>query len=340
MKKIIILLASVFVFGVFFVSCSKRIDASTWIDNLSDAKQAAAQQKKDIFIFFSSDEDEISKKLKENVFSTDQFISTFSKEYILANLDFSNSLFEKTQILPEDDDETQKAAFKLQEKISENMKTAQVYNVASSPTFLIMSKEGYVITQIAFEENSSFDDVVQTFNDNSQKIADFKKNLEKTSKGSKEEKIKAIDDIFEWTDYSYRYAILPLSQKLIALDKNNSSGLVGKYIIAVANAKAVDAFLNDDINTAVESFAEIGTNEFLTTEEKQQVYYMAAYVLAQSGSQDYEKIRNYFQASYDIDPESEYAEQILTMIKIVNEREAEYETENEEIRQSLATPSN
>ena len=67
----------------------------------------------------------------------------------------------------------------------------------------------------------------------------FNKLVAQTKKGSALEKVEAIDGIFMATDQTYRTFLLPLVQTAIKLDKTNETGLVGKFILAQAQAQAM-----------------------------------------------------------------------------------------------------
>ena len=112
MKKLFNFVAAVFAVSFVLVGCSKNeektvrkpsenIDSSTWIDNLIDGKAAAEKEDKKIFLFFSGDDqDQSSAELKGKIFNLDGFISEMTGKYVLVNLDFSNSLFDKASADP------------------------------------------------------------------------------------------------------------------------------------------------------------------------------------------------------------------------------------------------
>lgn len=325
MKKITSLFAAA-VALLMFVSCGKKIDTTTWLTSLEDGKIAAKKENKKILLFFSTDDsDGLSSTLKETIFKTDNFIQTFTAQFVLVNIDFSESRFEKAQQNPESEEISQKELKKMQDALYADMRAANLYNIQATPWFIILTKQGYAISQLAFDAEDDFETVTAAFNAEEETLKLFDSYLAKIEKGSKDEKIAAIDAIYEMTDPFLRYHISDLSKKLIYLDRNNETGLCGKHILALAYAKATDAYLNNTPEKASEEFALTAQNKLLLPIEKQQSFYLAAYLLAQNGSTDYPKIKDYFQSAYNAAPESEEAAQIKAMIAIVEERMASAE---------------
>ena len=341
MKKSIRLLGVMMAAAMAFTACSKKVkvDSTKWIDNLTDGKAAAVQENKKVILFFSADEnDEVSSNLKAKVFNTDAFINTLTPDYVLVNLDFSNSLFDKTQVEDTASKEDKKTAAALEAKLKDNMKQATFYNVQGSPTFYILTKEGYVVTPLTVEDGlDSVDAFKKILDSKTEDIAKYDEMLAATNKGTKEDQVKAIDALYEATEPQMRYLLSGLSKKLIKLDSKNKSGFVGKHVLACANADAMTAYLNEQPKQAAEAFAKAGKNKNLSADEKQQAYYTAGYLLGQSGSNDYKSMRKYFQASYDAKPDSEHADQIKQMISIVDNMEQQAAEEAKKAKDAKKT---
>lgn len=342
MKKFTKVLA-LLIAGMFLViGCSKNesqkvrkpsanIDSSKWIDNLIDGKAAAEKENKKIFLFFSADDqDATSKQFKDNVFNTPEFLEVATKDYVLVNLDFSNSLFESAQANPIATEEEQKSATELMARLEENMKDASIYNVQASPSFFLLTKEGYVIDEIIFKEVlKNIDEFTNEMNSRAEKFAEYMNVLDSTKSGKVTERVSAIERLFDITPNNQRYPLKSFSKLVLDIDKKNESGVVGKHAIALANANAMEHYMNRDAESASEEFAKLSKNKFLTAQEKQQCFYTAGYLLSQSGSMNYSKIKEYFQNAYDADPESQYAATIQAMVKSVEEMEAEFAKEVE-----------
>lgn len=300
MKKLISLVAGLCL-ALSLFSCGGKIDSSDWLSNLDDAKKAASKENKKIFLFFSMDEDDNkSKKLKENLFNTEDFLKSYTEKYVLVNIDCSNSLYDTNQ------DEAKK-----------RLRIFDIYSAKGTPYFLILSSEGYVITPIALSEDANLDEVRQTFAEADEPISQFEELLAQTKNGTKEEKLAAINKIVELTDPSVAYHITPLNKLYVSLDKNNESGDCLKHLIAITYAKAEDHFLNGEPEKGSEEFVKLTKNKILTDDDKQLALYTAGYLLASSGSDDLNKILSYFQQSYDLNPESEAAQNIKMSLNYV-----------------------
>ena len=99
-----------------------------------------------------------------------------------------------------------------------------------------------------------------------------------------------------------------------SLDKENASGLCSKYYVIEAESKAITAYTAGDVPGAIQAYIAAGDNSKLNPEDKQECYYMAAYLLASAGSEDYDIILAYLNKAYEICSDSEKAPFILNAI--------------------------
>ena len=289
------------VFALSFFSCGGKIDSSNWLSNLDDGKKAATHENKRIFLFFSEDSgDGKSAKLKEKVFNTEEFLKSYTEKYVLVNIDYSESRYEN-------DDEN----------LSRDMRLFELYDAKEIPYFLVLSPEGFVITRLAFDENADFDSVRITFNEAEETIQKFEATLAKTKKGTTEERLAAINELVDSAEPTVVYHLRPLNELYISLDKKNESGDYLKHLIALTYAKAEDFLMEDEGEKAAEEFEKLTENKILTEDDKQMALYTAGYILAQTGSQNFEKIRDYFQKAYDVNPESEAGQNIKMSLNYV-----------------------
>jgi hypothetical protein len=288
-------------FLLSFISCGKKIDTSVWLTSFEDAKKAAEKENKLIFIFFSEIEaDNKSARLKENLFDKEDFIKTYTEKYVLLNLDYSNSRNESDA-----------------ENLSSDMRIFESYDVKDLPYFLIVSPQGYVIEKLAFDASADIDTAKITFGDVEDSVREFKENLAAIKNGTKEEKLEAIDKIYEKTPPTLTYHIRDLSEKFLSLDKNNETGKYLKHAISLTYAKAQEYFMKGEEEKGCDEFIKLAENKNLTDDDRQMAYYTAGYLLASSGSQNFEKIIGYFKQSYEINPESESASNIKMSIDYV-----------------------
>lgn len=292
MKKITTFFTVILIL-VSFVSCGKKIDSSGWLSNLEDGKKAAKDEGKRIFLFFNTEDD-------RKIFGSEDFIAGLTEKYVLVNIDCSESL-EASEL----------------ERLEESYKIAELYGAQRMPYFLVLSPEGYVITELFFDEDSDIVEAQKVFDEAEPEIERFEENLAKIKSGTKEERLAAIDEIFDNTEISVVHHLSPLNKLYLSLDKENANGQYLKHIIALTRAKAVEHFLENEIEKASEEFAELAKDKNLTDEDKQMALYTAGHFLAQSGSGDFEKIRDYFQQSYDACPDSENAQNIKLALDYV-----------------------
>lgn len=300
---------------------SKNIDSSTWIENLIDGKAAAEKENKKILIFFSSDDqDAMSLSFKENCFNKPEFIEKATKDFVLVNLDFSISKFEEATADPLASEEEKELAGQRMAILEENTRDATLYDIQGTPCFYVLTKEGYVITELIFEnENISVSDFDKVIEENSEKIAVYENILASTKTGKTEDRLNAINRLFEITDPQQRYLLADKAEEYIKLDKKNTTGANGAYVVAIANAKAIQAYLDQDVLKGSQAFANAAESKYLSASEKQQCYYTAGYLLASSGSTDNNLINEYLTKAYDADPENPDAESIKTMIRMMDE---------------------
>lgn len=334
MKKLLRLAVLGFAFGLILSGCSKNenkrevrkpsnnIDSTLWIDNLIDGKAAATKENKKIFLFFSGDDqDESSAQLKEKIFNTSDFMDEMLSSYVLVNLDFSNSLFEKASADPLASEEEKAIAAELWIKLEENMRDAGVYNIQATPSFFLLTKEGYVITELVFDnEPQKASDVLGEIESRAEQIVEYENTLASCRTGKAKDRLEAINKLFDRTEPQLRYLLTDLSDDYIKLDKKNKTGMVGAHVVAKANAKAVQFYLDQDPASASEEFAKAAASKYLKPDQKQQCYYTAGYLFSQSGTEDYAKVKEYFQKAYDADPTSVYAETIQSMMRMMDER--------------------
>ncbi len=338
MKKIVKTLAAALFAAVLFAGCSKNekvqtrkpaenIDSSDWIDNLIDGKAAAQKENKKIFLLFSGDDqDASSARLKKNIFNTSDFKDEMTKDYVLVNLDFSVALQEAAVAEPDASEEEKAEAAAIWQKLEENMRDAGIYNVQATPSFYLLTKEGYVMWEMLFDkEPQNSGEFFIEYNKLEDDLAVYENTLASARTGKTEDRLAAINRLFELTDPQLRSLLTPFSQEYVKLDKKDKTGMVGMHVIAIANAKALQHYLDQDALSASEEFARVATSKYLSAEQKQMAYYTAGYLYAVSGETDYAKVKDYFQKSYDAAPESKDAESIKSMMRMMEERYGETE---------------
>ena len=309
MKKLVTIAASLFL-ALSLISCGKKIDSSTWLSDFDDAKKAAQTEGKKIFLFFSGDDyDGVSSSLKEKIFNTEDFIKKYTEKFVLVNLDFSQEKYDNDQ-----------------ETSLKNIRVFNKYNASGIPYFLILSKEGYIITKLALASDVALDSIHVVFDEAADEITKFDEEIAKIYTGTKEEKLATINNFLKNTDQETVALLRPLNELYISLDKKRETPEYKSHLIAITYAKAQDYLMDNNVDMACKEFEDLSKNKALDDGDRQIALYTAGYVLAQSGSDDKQKIYDYLQKAYDIAPESEEAQQIkiaLTQVKMMIDGEGD-----------------
>ena len=306
--------------AVFFTGCfaSAKAGKNGWYTDYDAAKKEAQKKNKNLLILFSVvDNDSESRTLKEKVFDTKEFVSALSKRFILVNLDFSTSLSEDAEAQSEKE---KKKAEERQRKIEYMGHIASLYNADSIPSVFLATKEGYCAAKIeASDEDAAPEAYIKLIES---KIADLDKInalADAVRAASGAEKVRAIDALTEATDDTRRLLLAELFRAIPSLDPNDETGLVGKYILLTAVSDASTFYMQSDFDSAIQALASAAEDKRLGGRDRQQAYYYAGALSITSGTTDYKAVFDYFQKSYDADPESEFAPQLAEMLESLKE---------------------
>lgn len=306
--------------AVFFTGCSAsaKVGKNGWYVDYDEAKKEAQKKNKNLLILFSVvDNDKESRALKEKVFDTKEFVSALSKHFILVNLDFSASLS------GDDEDQSEKGKKKAEErqrKIEYMGHIASLYNVDSIPSVFLATKEGYCAAKIeASDEDAAPEAYIKLIESKTDDLDKINTLADAVRAASGAEKVRAIDALSEATEDTRRLLLADLFRTVSSLDPENETGLVGKYILLTAVSDASTFYMQRDFASAIQALASAVEDKRLSGRERQQAYYYAGEFLITSGSTDYKAVFDYFQKSYDADPESEYAPRIAQMLVSLKE---------------------
>lgn len=334
MKKIFGLVLS-FVFialvAVSIISCGKAESFSSF----EEGRALAEKSNKGILLTFCSDSDEISGKLMENGFGNEAFLKKYAKDFVFVTLDFSDRL-DAENLNPTATEEERANAQKIIEETEASMKVAESYVIRSLPTTLLLTKEGYVVCPLELFKvredfnpdsenaaNPTVDEVFELYDYTGicQKtdealvlLKDFQNNLKIANKdGSVQDRVAAIDEVFDSTDFQYRYLIHSLNELAIQLDSENTTGSMAKHVMASVAAQAVEA--GENFKLAAEIFASGAEREFLTGDDRQLLYYRAAQASFRLGKEGFAAANDYLHKSIDAAPQSEQVELLNMMIE-------------------------
>ena len=313
MKKNIVFLA-ILLAASLFVSCGGKalLDDYGCFVNYEDALRHAQKKNQPLLVFFTSQgDDEQSTHFVSDVIKSPDFASDILKSYSVLHVDFSENAYQKTLASENADQKQQELANTYTAIMQNNYQLVMLFNVETMPSSFLCTKEGYVVTPLETDTTSlSVNGLKAELEEHGSEFELFNQMVKDTSKGSASSKVEAIDGLYRVTAAEYRTFLLPLVQKVPELDKKNETGLVGKYIVAAAEAKALSAYSQGDVETAIAQYLMAADNEFVKAEDKQECFYTAAYLSAYSGSEDYQGILTYLQTAYDFAPSSDKADAI------------------------------
>ena len=316
--------------GLIFLTFSSCSNGKKWYTDFDEASKKAARSKKNIFLLFSGDDwDETSAGFKESVLFTEEFLSSASKKYVLLNLDFSQEQYAKTELSEDATQEQKDEAEKILSEYEKKEKFVLDYHVQQYPAMFIISSEGFYIDLINYDES------FKTVADFNAKLADHQGVIENAStlmqsvkKAEGLKKVAAIDELYEATPSDYQPLLSPLFKDVMSLDKENMSGLLGKFELADSYIQSFEVASAGDTEGAAALMVSAAENSsyHLDAEQKQQAYYTGAYILSLSGSRDFDKILDLLQKAYDIAPEGIHAQDVLkaknyteTLVKMMSE---------------------
>ncbi|WP_277300463.1 thioredoxin family protein [Treponema succinifaciens] len=296
------------------VSCG----APKWYSDFDSAKEAAKKQKKDIYLLFSGDDwAETSKPFKEKIVLTKDFSDEFGKKYVFANLDFSQTEYAKTNVPENASEDELKAAAEIKESYEKKELLARYYNVRKWPCAYLVSKDGYVLASVDFEEKPecTFEEYSAKMKDAGQEALKTKVLVEKVENSSGIEKAQAINELVENTSQEHCFLLKDLIQEFIVLDKQDSTGLLGAYEVRNAYNKSLEAFAEG--KDPAEPFEQIAEKTSLSDLQRQEAMYMAAYVLVNLPDIDFERVQQCLEKAYSIKTEGGYSEEILKALETV-----------------------
>lgn len=317
-QKIIALLAAMA--AVLAVTgCGKKGAANLpkgWLSDFDEAKASAKKQGKDIFLLFSGDDwDQMSVAFKQNVVGTQEFMDALKDEYVFVNIDFSQTEYEKTYIDDDASRKQKKEAERINAEYEKKLNIARLYDLQQYPCAYILSCEGYVLSMVPFYDTIDTPGAyLEQLEGHQQDVDTYRGLVRNVRSYTGYDRALAIEELYESSSSSYLGPLESLVREVPLLDPNNDTGFVGKFILYAAYFDAFSAISDNDVEGAMQVFIDAAQSEFLDLDERQNAYYMAAYMLASGGSDDYERIESILQQAYDIDPDGEHAEGLLDAI--------------------------
>lgn len=342
--KIAALAASVLVLA----SCGTK-----WERDFDAALGRAQAEDKCVLLNITSFEtDSISKPLQKDVFEKWGFGRKYGGRFELVNLDFSELL----TLGDPGADATEEQLLDIQrvrDEAAVPMSVAQRYGVRDLPTTLILSKEGFVISRLNFFDVKpdfdpsaegaaeaktedivdiyGFDRVCKELDDAMPAVDEFVSRVRAADDESADVKsrVDAMNAIFDSTDFAYQRLLRRFSEKVVELDPANSSGSVGKHVVALALSDEMD---NPDGVAASASYEKAADNAALGPDDRQFLLFQAATCFSRSqgtpsfdGAGGFDKVASLLEASLSAAPESQFAPAIKSAIEDFGRWRSEYE---------------
>lgn len=273
------------------VACKQT--RNNWQSNYATAKSLAEAQGKNIFLFISGEDwDTYSTNLRTTIFETEEFMSAAEKDYVLVHLDFSNSRSEDPLM-------------------QEDSQVAMYFNATtmSLPAVILITNDGYVFGTIDFDETvttpKQYIELLNSYDEKAKTVSELQKKIE-SAEGA--EKAKLIDTLVETVPQSHRYLLTELAMTIPYIDPTNESGIVGKYQVQEAYSNAIQFLYMGDMQGAINALLAPIEDGFLSNEEKQELYYQAAYFCSTQGEESTAQVVEYLQKAYDEAPDSELSQ--------------------------------
>lgn len=319
MKKIFLF---AIVFAMLLVGCSTNSTKDEFgiFHDLDETISAAEKSDKKILLIFTKlDSGGFNETLVNQVLHTQDYQEKLGSEFETCQIDFS-----KEEFSPE-----KNSAKKTKAQIERDMRATVIYSVETPPTVMILSPQGYVISSITYLSCINVTEFSNIIEVEREKIDAMEKLVSAVKGANGQEKISAIDLLYENTHTNYRYQLRELCDEIVRLDKKNESGLVGKYLLARAATEAMDCYLERKPEKAAECYTKYVSSQFLSVEQKQQCYYAAAYITGNErpSLEVSEKILGYLNSLVELDSQTPLAKQA----KILSERQQEILKQQKEI---------
>jgi thioredoxin-related protein len=285
-----------------------------WLSDYAEGQKLAEKNNKMIFLLFSADETDEKNREFKKIFDTPE-VKKVLKEYVLVNIDFSESRYVAAEPPEDADDKVIEAAGKELELLERDFEMAQKYSVQGLPTIYLLTKEGYIITTIGIDTETITTDQFLTQLEEKKSVIDSTYALfQKIETTQGLEKVLAIDELYEATESQYRFLLFSFFAQVPQLDPDNESGVLGKFILQNTNFVAMELLSAGDYESAIQKFATIAENPILKPLEKQEALFTVAYLFANTGTEDITKILDYLQRAYDAAPDTETAPAISAII--------------------------
>ena len=301
-----IVTVTLILFAMFFVSCGAK-----WTNNMQEAKELSAKKKQPILLFLNSG-DTAALDFQANFLDTKEFISNAGKNFVLLSLD----------AITEDE-----------QQVDDILALVTDYAVKETLPLIIMNKDGYYVGRIdRAEKIETVQELVEQLllaTPDFNKIEELAAAIKKAESGT--DKVRAIDELFEFTDANCRRPLHSLCEQVLAEDAGNITGLLGKYELQIVYDQVQDMLTPVTVDEASERFVSLVKNGHLDNSQKFEAYYSAAYLYPLVGSQDFDRMLELLNLSYSADPSNPHSQEIARSIQTLEAMKGynDYSTQTE-----------
>jgi len=301
LKKLLqpVIVSSLFAMTFCFAGCSSLKT------DFEKAKSEAAKNDKGILLYFSGDSwNSDSVTFADSVLNSSTFRRETKNDYIFVKLDFESAVGDEN----------------TNSEMEEKNKYREFYDVKQFPCVYLLTQEGYVKLVIPYSSLvSTPEGMLNEIEKNRDLISSIDSKAKKIRETEGNEKVYAINDLYDATAEKYRLILGDLCKEVTVLDPYNETGLLGKYELEAAYINAIRRAQNDDFDGVENIFCDICQNGHLTKSEQQRAYYTAAFVLSAMGCTDYERIIDLLQLSYNADSKGENAKKVKEVLNSFNQ---------------------
>lgn len=327
MKRIINLLL-ICLFAFVFISCGDDIykDNCGCYTSLENVKAVAKEQNKNILVIITDKgEDQSSEFFIDKILVNSKFKKALKSDYLIYHFDYSKEAFEKMTSKDDADEKEKQRASRWTKIMEEGYQFASYISLEYTPSLYIITKDGYVVSEVKYNDDTNTPDAfVEMINFHTAECDTINKQAERIALATDPmRKLEAIDDLYVTTPVSYRVFLTDLVHEAVKIDPENKSGKMGKYFFAIVEMQAAELYRENDIEGAIQKCIEAAENNKISDEDQQQSYYLAAWLLQNSGSNDNAQIIDYLQKAVQKAPDSEYANIIQQFMEqmIVQQKE-------------------
>ena len=225
MKKLTLALFTL-IASLLIISCAKaKTDAYGCYYDFDEATAVANKKNQDIMVIITLDgDDEQSTDFMNKVVRDPKFKDDIASKYAVVCMDFSQKSYEATVAAEDADAAAKKAAEENANRMQKNTRVATILNASETPVIFLLSKEQYLINGLYYDdENRTLDGFKEAIAAKASSIDDMHKMIYQTKIGTAEEKIAAIDALFEATSPSFRLLLLDLVDSVKSLDPDRNS---------------------------------------------------------------------------------------------------------------------